>query len=431
MRRSEVSALQLEPSREPASFAEAPAALVTHGLAGTRIAIVGGDDLYLRLPFFQRLQKLGVVLTAVGTGSGEPFERSGIPFVRYRMKRTVSPLADFRTLCQLRRILSGIRPTIVHAFDTKPGIYAIWAAEAAGVPIRIRTITGRGSVYVSQSLPNRVVGLALGWMHRLAARTADVTAFYNQEDLNFAIARRLVPRDKAVLVPGSGIDLDEFLSRVPSPAVRGELRQKLAAAGEPVVMMISRLLREKGVLEYLQAARIVRRQLPSTRFYLVGGIEPAGRATLSEEEIRSFAADVVWLGRREDVPALLSLADLVVLPTYYGEGIPRVILEAGACRRAVVATRVPGCTDVIHSGRNGWLVRPRDPQDLAGAIFTLVTDEALRQRLGDNLYADVSTKFTLDQIFALWVSIYQGCLEKRTKCRETVFRADHCCAFPD
>ncbi|MCS7238150.1 MAG: glycosyltransferase family 4 protein [Thermoguttaceae bacterium] len=379
-------------------------------LRGKRICVIGGEDLHLRIPFLKRLQKAGLDVTAVATARRQQFESDGISFVEYRMKRTVDPVADLCTLDELRKLLARIRPTIVHAFDTKPSIYGIWAAALAGVPIRIRTITGRGSIFVEQGLRNRLLRVLLRWMHQLAGKCATVTAFYNRDDLEFAVSRGLTSARKAVLVPGSGIDLEAFVAQVPDQEDQLELRRKLAGPGQTVTLMVSRLLREKGVIEYLTAARTVRHQLPTARFYLVGAIEPAGRQTLREEEILSFADDVTWLGRREDVPALLSIADLVVLPTYYGEGIPRVILEAGACRRAVVATKVPGCVDVIDCGRNGWLVPPKDPVTLAGIIKLALTDEDTRLRLGENLFADVRSKFSLDRIFRIWLTIYSRCL---------------------
>lgn len=381
-------------------------------LAGQRILIVGGEDLFLRLPFLRRLKDAGLDVVAAGTGRAEPFQRQDVAYASYAMIRGVNPLCDLRTVRQLGQICRRFRPTIVHAFDTKPSIYAIWAAKRAGVPVRIRTLTGRGSVFVNKSAHLRPLAWVLGRMHQHASRLAHLTAFYNRDDCEFARKHWRLATEHAIVVPGSGIDPEYFLGQVPPAQEQEKLRHMLSSNGGPVVLMISRLLREKGVLEYLQAAQLVRRQFPAVNFFLVGGIEPDGKHTLAESELTAYHEDVRWLGRRDDVPALLSATDLFVLPTYYGEGIPRVLLEAGICARAVITTKVPGCTDVIVHGENGWLVPPRDPQSLAAAILHLLADEKLRHRLGARLAQDVKANFSLDRVVEVWLGIYARLLSQ-------------------
>ncbi len=385
---------------------------------GIRICIVGGEDLHLRIPFLKRLQEAGLEPVAVGSGSEAPFRDHGLRFTKYRMCRGITPWLDLGTINQLTKVFAGENPTIVHGFDTKPSIYAIWAASRTRVPIRIRTITGLGEVYSKKSFFWQTVGLLLTTMHRWASGQAHITVFYNESDYNFAMRQWRVGPDRAAIVPGSGIDVDQFQRWIPPREVRASLRHELSPEGGPIVLMVSRILREKGVFDYLAAARKVHAIFPAARFYLVGPIEPAGRRTITTRQLHEASPNVVWLGWRNDVPALLSVADLLVLPTYYGEGIPRILLEAGLAGTPVVASEVPGCTEVVRHKHNGWLVPPRNSEVLADSISFLLDRPQLRAELARKLADDVVAKFSLARIVDVWLSIYDRLLaEQRANLR--------------
>ncbi len=377
---------------------------------GIRICIVGGEDLNLRIPFLKRLQEAGLEPVAVGSGCEGPFRDHGLRFTKYRMCRGINPWLDLGTLKQLSEVFAREHPTIVHAFDTKPSIYAVWAAHRTRVPIRIRTVTGLGEVYSKQSFFWQTVRLLLTTMHRWASNRAQITVFYNESDYTFAMQHWRARPERAAIVPGSGIDVDQFQSRIPPQEVLTSLRHELSAEGGPIVLMVSRILREKGVFEFLAAAKKVRTIFPSARFYLVGPIEPAGRGTITTRQLHEASPNVVWLGWRNDVPALLSVADLLVLPTYYGEGIPRILLEAGLAGTPVVASEVPGCTEVVRHKQNGWLVPPRNSEVLADSISFLLDRPQLRAELARKLADDVVTKFSLARIVDIWLSIYERLL---------------------
>jgi glycosyltransferase involved in cell wall biosynthesis len=332
------------------------------------------------------------------------------------MCRGVNPYRDLATLRQLREIFRQQQPTIVHAFDTKPSIYAVWAAAQADVPVRIRTITGLGSVFSRNDLQCWLMAHLLIRLHRSADRLCHLTVFYNHSDLEFALRRRWARTDRSLVVPGSGIDLEVFQGHLPDEQRLTLLRTQLSPQGGPIVLMAGRLLWEKGVREFLAAASRVKQSVPAAQFYLIGPIEPAGRRTIPHSLLQSSEHPVRWLGHRNDLPALLAAADLVVLPTYYGEGIPRLILEAGAAGRAVITTSVPGCTEVIQHGHNGWLIPARDVESLAAAMCQLLHNPLLRSTLGNRLAADVAQRFSLERIVATWLSIYAECCNREGVC---------------
>jgi len=204
-----------------------------------------------------------------------------------------------------------------------------------------------------------------------------------------------VPRRAAAFVAGSGIDVELVRSQRPSLDALAALRSELGIERGPVVTMVSRLVRTKGVIEFCGAARAVRRQRPDCTFLLVGPLGSEGWQAVPRSEVEGNP-DVCWLGPRPDVPALLAISDIFVLPTFYREGIPRALLEAGAMGLPLIATDMPGCRDVVRDGWNGLLVPPRNVPALTRAVQSLLGSEpeALEQ-MGEKSRAHIDRHFTL------------------------------------
>ncbi len=372
---------------------------------------VGGDDVFFRIPLLLRLRRRGFRVGAAGSCDGRQFAEAGIPFWHYPLDRWINPLADLRSYRALCQLFVRHGPDLVHTFDTKPSIYATLAARHAGVRARVRTVTGSGYVFSSSSLPARLLRPALRRLQRRASAAADRTIFYNSDDRAlFHPQRRVVP-GRDVLIPGSGVDVELLQRHRPDEAQLVALRRSLDLGSRPVVLMIARLTREKGVVEFLAAARMLRRRTQAA-FLLVGPLVSEGRQAIGRELIEAHAGTVRWLGWRDDVSALLALADLFVLPTFYGEGIPRVLLEAGAMRLPVVATDVPGCREVIEHGRNGLLIPPRNAAALAEAIAQLLHNPAYRRRLAADHHDRVCRNFHLDRIADLHAELYWELLQQ-------------------
>jgi glycosyltransferase involved in cell wall biosynthesis len=293
-----------------------------------------------------------VVVAPLDPPAEQRLEQLGVERIVVRLDRSgLNPVADFRLLGEYRRILKELRPVAFLGFTIKPNIYGCTAARTLGIPV-IANISGLGTVFIRRGPLLALVTL----LYRFALSRAEVVFFQNPDDLALFIARKMARPDHARLLPGSGIDLDRF---APSPQ----------PAGPTTFLLIARLLGDKGVREFVEAARILRQELPGARFQLLGPRDDGNRTAISREELDRWVAEgvVEYLGETDDVRPFIEQASAVVLPSYR-EGLPRSLLEAGAMARPLVATDVPGCREVVVEGKTGFLCRPRDSRSLAAAM---------------------------------------------------------------
>jgi glycosyltransferase involved in cell wall biosynthesis len=376
---------------------------------------IGGDDHHLRIPFMLALRERGFRITAAGTGDPAPFVRAGLDYRPYGFDRFVNPLADLAAIKTLSRLLAEVRPNLAQSFDTKPNLLVPLAARGMPDVLVVRTINGMGWLYSSDSLRAlalRPVYLAL---HQLAARWTAATVFQNLEDQTFFECHRTLGRGRGLLIPGSGIDIDSFEHAVatgPSPA---QLRCELGLGGSQVVITVTRMTREKGIPTLLQAAALVHEAQPGVRFLLVGPRASEGPLAVAQADIDRHAPYVMALGQRSDVPSLLGLADIFAFPTEYREGVPRALLEASLGGLPIVTTRMPGCTDVVRDGWNGFLVPPRAPRDLAARIIDLLRDRAGGQAMGRRAAKLVRQEFGLALTVTRYAELYAELLNRRPR----------------
>jgi glycosyltransferase involved in cell wall biosynthesis len=369
-----------------------------------RVWAVGGDDHDLRIPFLRRLAELGFEVTAVGSGAPEPFARADVPYLHYPLHRFLDLLADVRSLRRLTALIRERRPDLVHGFDTKPSLLVPLAVTRAGIGHAIRTINGLGYVFSSHAplaLALRPVYRAL--QRHVAPRTA-MTVFQNSHDLSYFQTEGMVRPGSCRLIPGSGIDIAQLRAAMPGPEQLARLCAELQLEGKTVVTTVARLTREKGILELLEAAAVLHRRHPDLLFLLVGPRESEGPFAVPAAAIDRHRDYVRALGPRRDVPALLALTDIFVLATYR-EGLSRVLLEAMAAGRAIVTTRVPGCTDLIRDGWNGFLVAPKESGELAQAIERLVECPPLRLEMGGRS-ASIVDGFSLERVVQEHADLY-------------------------
>jgi glycosyltransferase involved in cell wall biosynthesis len=380
-------------------------------VAKNDVWLVGSDDIRLRIPFLVELRERGFDVTMLGSEPPEPFAAQEIPYHRYSLSRALEPVADWRTFRELLGLFARHKPTIVHAFDTKPAMLASFAARLSGVPARIRTLTGMGYVFSSRSPRALVLRPVDHVMQAAASRAASVTVFQNRDDHAYFLRHRLAKPHASVLIPGSGIDVELLRSNVPSAEALAALRRELGIEGRRVVTMISRLVRTKGVVEFCAAARAVRRERPDVTFLLVGPLSSEGWQAVMPDEVKGNP-DVRWLGPRPDVAALLAVSHVFALPTYYREGIPRALLEAAAMGLPLITTDTPGCRDVVHDGWNGILVPPRNVKALTGALLRLIgTGEKGLREMGENGRAHVEQHFTLELVTNAYADLYRHLTE--------------------
>ena len=347
------------------------------------VLFVGGPDVDARLELMHCLKDT-FSISALGSLPilHNIFLDEGFRYNSYRLDRQVNPLSDLWTLGQLVFIFRRLEPQIVHTFDTKPGVWARLAARLAGVPVIIGTLPGLGSLYANDSLKTRFFRSVYQPLQTLSCRISDLTIFQNHDNARQFIAAGIVSEQKATVIFGSGISTDVFAQARVSDIEKAQLRAELdIQPHETVVTMVSRLIRSKGVLEFMAAAQEVGARFSDVRFLLIGPEDDESVDRLNSEELTQLKQAVTWLGSRRDIPAVLAVSDIFAFPSYR-EGIPRVLLEAASMGLPIVTTDSPGCNEVVEHGVNGYLVPVRDSEALSQAIIRMIELPELRQRFG-------------------------------------------------
>jgi glycosyltransferase involved in cell wall biosynthesis len=312
-------------------------------------------------------------------------------------KAGINPLRDAGSLLQLRAILARLKPDILFAHTIKPVIYGGLLAAAAGVPRRVAMIPGLGHTFMPpKSLANRLSGAVARAGYRAALARDHMIIFHNPDDMaDMRRAGVLAAGAPAARVYGSGVDMAHFAAQ-PFPD------------GPPRFLMLARLLREKGVFEFIEAARIVRRALPRARFALVGAPD-ANPSAASAAEIAAWRAEgiVDVPGPTSDPRPDFASSHVFVLPSWR-EGTPRTNLEAMAIGRAIVTTDAPGCRETVRHGVNGLLVPARNPRALAAAMIELGSDLARAKAMGEAGLAWCRQTFELGAVTQATIDLVLG-----------------------
>ncbi|HID32257.1 MAG TPA: glycosyltransferase family 1 protein, partial [bacterium (Candidatus Stahlbacteria)] len=287
----------------------------------------GNDFLTLRQPLLRRLIQVGFdVLTVAPPGPWAKKVKGCQKRFWHLGRGSLNPKSEGSSVSELYRIYKEYKPTLVHHFTIKPNIYGTIAARLAGVPLVVNTVTGLGYFWVEDSLRCRLIRTYLSYLYRLALNLADGVIFQNRDDLKL-----LKGNPRSLVIPGEGVEIDQFdHNRIPKHSL-ARLRQELNLNhGDKIVLLVSRMLWHKGVGEYVAAASMVRKKIRGVAFLLVGPADPENPAGVPLEQLKAWDDEGVvrYLGRREDIRELMAIADLFVLPTYYREGIPRVLIEA-------------------------------------------------------------------------------------------------------
>jgi glycosyltransferase involved in cell wall biosynthesis len=373
-----------------------------------RVLIVGTEALNLRLPLMDQLVSHGFDPCAAGALPQPEFDDTPYDYHQYPVCRSVSLRGFQQSVAALREVIQQAQPDLVHAVNTKPCLIAPRATRSLGIPC-VRTVTGLGSAFSSEGLLYRGMQLAFRHMHRRVADDVLMTVFQNPDDLDYFVETGLCPADQTKLILGSGIDIDEFLSRISSPKRLDEIRTELGLHGRTVITMVSRMMRTKGVAELVEAAEAVHRRHPEALVLLVGPLVESGPSALSEAAISSSDA-VKWIGLRTDVADILSVSDAFVLPSYLREGIPRVLFEAGALKLPIVTTDMPGCRETVRDGWNGFLIPPRDSKAIERALESLLESPEQRREMGRNSLELVRDRFELSIVSQAYADVYRDAL---------------------
>jgi len=355
---------------------------LTHRLPLAYAAKSSGYEVHVAVPFSQES----------ATIRNHGFELHTIPMTRWGH----NPCKEIHSLLALYRLFRRIRPALSHQVTIKPVLYGSLTARLAGVPATVNSVSGLGYVFLADGLKAHIVRWAVTMAYRLAFKHPRCCIiFQNPNDREDFIRNGLVEPGKTVLVKGSGVDMNEF-AVTPYPD------------SVPLVLLSSRMLRDKGVQEFVDAARVLKEEGVQARFVLAGDEEAGNPSTITQEQLQAWHESkiVEWWGHCENMPHVIAQAHIVCLPSYR-EGVPKALIEAAACGRPIVTTDVPGCREIVRHGENGLLVPVRDAVALAEALRKLIANPDLRQQMGERGREIASSEFSTEIIVGKIVDVYR------------------------
>jgi glycosyltransferase involved in cell wall biosynthesis len=341
-----------------------------------------------------------VVLTSVNNHRSI-IEHEGFRVIELNIDRkSLNPLSAFRLITDLIKIFKSESPDILHQVAIKPILLGGVAARFTRLTRVVNAVVGGGYAFTSSS----PVALLLRPLLRAALRLllnppGSRVIFENKDDLALFVKARQVRQEAAILIRGAGVDVERYSERSIPNVI-------------PLVVLPARLLRDKGLAEFIAAASLIRRQHISARFAIVGGEDPGNRSSIPKAQLAEWEAEGVvelW-GFRTDMASVLSEADIVCLPSYR-EGLPKALLEGMAAGLPCVATDVPGCREAVIDGENGLLVRPRDHHALADALQRLILDPDLRMRMGRRGRIMATSEFSSSIICQQTMQVYEELLQ--------------------
>jgi glycosyltransferase involved in cell wall biosynthesis len=369
------------------------------GAQHLKLLFVVTEDWYFvshRLPLAVAAQAAGFEV-AVATREGRQADvvrRAGIRLIPFELsRRGGNPLREVLALWRLYR---REQPDLVHHVALKPVMLGALAAWLAGVAAQVNAVAGLGWLFTSSS---GIVRLARPVLRRMLAQllnqSQSLTIVQNPED-RALLARSGVAATRLRLIRGAGVDVQIFHPVVPPPA--------------PVcIALVARMLWDKGVGEFVKAAQRLTEAGVNARFILVGDPDPANPASVPAAILRGWHGQhgVEWWGRREDMPAVMQSMHIACLPSFYGEGLPKSLLEAAACGLPIITSDAPGCREIVQEGVNGLLVPVRDVDALVVALRKLIDDPGLRLRMGEQSRLLVETAFSLELVLAQTLAVYR------------------------
>lgn len=314
-------------------------------------------------------------------------------------RKGMNPFCEIKSIAALLRLYLTLKPNIIHHLTIKPIVYGGIAARFARVPAMVNAVTGLGYLFISQERSAKIIRFFSKLAFRFSFRHLNMRViFQNPDDQQQFIQNRLLQSDRAILIKGSGVPLDEF-QPLPEPE-----------DATLTVLLPARLLWDKGIGEFVEAAKILRQTL-KIRMVLVGKIDLGNPSGITQQQVDDWVAKglIEYWGFQNDIREAYARCHIVCLPSYR-EGMPRALLEAAACTRAIVTTNVPGCRDIVIHRENGLLVEVKNAKALADGIETLANDSELRRGMGERGRQIVEADFSSQLVNKQTLAVYKGLL---------------------
>ena len=367
----------------------------------------------VNIPRFFVSHRLALALAAreagyavhVATSDADPasiarITATGLPFHPLPLSQHgINPFRELSTLLALTRLYRNLKPDLLHHVSIKPVIYGGIAAKLSGRHKVVQAMSGLGYVFISDDFKAKLLRIVSRPAFKLALAGAETRmVFQNSDDQNVFINHGLIAARHTRLIRGSGVDTDRFQPTTEPPT------------GKPIVLFAGRLLWQKGIGEFVAVAR----RLQGRAIFRVAGYEESSSPlNVPATQLAAWHDDglIEWLGKRDDMPKVYAESNIVCLPSTYGEGVPKVLIEAASCARACVTTDTPGCREIVRRDQNGLLVPPGDIDALTLAVSTLIENPQLRQSMGDAGRQIVLDSFSLRQVVDETIALYRSLLD--------------------
>lgn len=356
-----------------------------------------------RLPVARAAKALGFEVHIAANPSGQDAERikaEGFTFHPISLDRRGSGfLGALKTAIQLFRIYRDLKPDLVEHATIKPVIYGGIAARIARVPCTVNWMTGLGYVFIGSGLKRSLLRKGVISAYRVAmGLKSKYVIFENPDDRASFVEKNIISSESSTVIRGAGVDVDHFLPEA-------------EPLGVPLIILASRMLWDKGVREFVEAACYLKNENIEARFILVGDSDPGNPAAVPVSQLNAWheSGAIEWWGKRDNMASVFAQSHIVCLPSLR-EGLPKVLVEAAACARPIVTTDVPGCREVVRHGINGLLVSPRDSKALADMLRVLIDDPEMRKRLGANGREIAVTDFLEKKVVSETLDIYERLL---------------------
>ena len=338
-----------------------------------------------------------VHLACADTGKCDSLKGLGIRVHRIKISRSGTHLfSEIQSLWSIFSVVRNVQPDILHGVTIKPVVYSSLVSRICGIRKRVFSISGLGYVFIDESPKAKVLRKIISTLYKLGLNNSSSTViFQNSTDRQSFIDLNIVQPSSARLIKGSGVDLSEY-SYTP------------IEDDSPSVMFLARLLKDKGVIEFCEAAKSLKRKYPNADFVMVGDLDPENPNSMSSEELSSYVRNgiVRHVGYRKDIPQVISSSTIMVLPSYR-EGLPKSLIEAAACGRAVVTTDVPGCRDAIVPDVTGLLVAMKSTLELEYAIEDLILNPKKTIEMGIKGRKFAEEAFSIEDVIEKHFDIYE------------------------
>lgn len=373
-----------------------------------KLLFIINQDWYFCLHWMERAiaaRKAGfdVTIAVPAGGKTDEIRKAGFHVIfTYLTRSGLTPLTELKALIHLYRLVRKISPDLIVNVTIKPNLYGTIIGRLMMIPV-VNNVTGLGSIFSRSNISNRILKNFILYSFKFLAISNRIKfLFENPEDRNLFISKKTVDPKKTFLMPGSGVDIDKFC-----------FEDSVRPDNCIIILFAARLLRDKGITTLIEASKILRRKEINFEIWIAGFFDEGNKNNIPERDLIKWdkMGLIKWLGKRDDMPELISSAQIVTLPTYYGEGIPRIIIEAASCGKPIVTTDTPGCRDFVDHEKNGLLIPPKDPIALAASLERLINDWNLRKKMGEYGRKKVCDFFSEEIVIQNTIKIYNEMVE--------------------